>query len=105
MIDYKLNSVSVGNGKATITVIIYEGGITTENEEDLTGKLVPVTRYRRTKKLGKKTATLDKEYTIEQLRDICNAVIKKISEWTLKTVIEQQKVTTTVDTKLIEAFK
>ena len=34
-------------------VRFYEGEITTENERDVNGNLVPITRYRRTKKLKK----------------------------------------------------
>lgn len=50
MLDYKFSSINEASGVTTVRLIIYEGLESTENESDpLTGSLVPVTRYRRTR--------------------------------------------------------
>ena len=53
MYDYKVSKEIQKDGEPTLVVIsIYEGDVTTEDETGADLKLVPVTRYRRTKKVG-----------------------------------------------------
>ena len=75
MIDFKL-SIKKSVTAVWVTYKIYQGAVTTENEEDANGNLVPVTRYRRTAKLGERIrsfpanvsdATIQHEGTVEAL--------------------------------------
>ena len=54
--DYKIASrTDYDDGHSVLKVRFYEGDITTENELLLDGTIGPVTRYRRTGKLGEET--------------------------------------------------
>ena len=44
--DYKISTIK-DSAKVLVNFNFYEGDITTENELDMFGALVPVTRYRR----------------------------------------------------------
>lgn len=66
VIDYKILEERVENGLVVYQRVRFYGGeITTEDEEDIvTRKLVPVTRYRRTKVLEEREYKYDTEKSL-----------------------------------------
>jgi len=76
--DYKLKRVvEHDDGKQTVEFVFYEGEITTEDEIDTDGRLVPVTRYRRTKKLRERSVTLESVESLDRIQKRLNNILAR----------------------------
>ncbi len=85
--DYKLAIVRTGTS-TVVTITLYEGDYSTLNEWDFVSRTsIPVTRYRRINRLGKRTFTLARELTEDQIRRYLNA---RLAEDPNRTPIPEQ---------------
>lgn len=77
--DYKFKKLKVFNNKTECIVRFYEGDITTEDErnKDDLSKMVPVTRYRRTKLLREETFNFPTELTEQAIKGLMNSELAK----------------------------
>jgi len=77
MIDFKISTIR-RDANVTVTVRIYQGAITTEDEKDITRAMVPVTRYRRTSKVREHTITFPNA-TDEQILKLLRKKLKRMA--------------------------
>lgn len=73
--DYKIIRITEhDDGHLVVVVRFYEGAITTEDENHL-GRVIPITRYRRTRILRKRVIRLATSESYKQLQQRLNHVL------------------------------
>lgn len=84
--DYKIHRKTEKGDDVTVVARFYEGEIATENELNFdTGKMEPVTRYRRSKKLKEVT------YNYKKGDDIVRKLNSELKKDATRTPIAKQK--------------
>lgn len=58
--DYKIRRISHGDKTVEVDLVIYEGEVSTLDEPDLNGSIIPVTRYRRSSKIEARNIVFDR---------------------------------------------
>lgn len=90
LVDYKFKSIHRDGKNTTIVATFYKGAITTEDEEDTNGDIVPITRYRRTKIIKSITRTISGTPTDQEIRRKTNQRLAIYSTETGISVIPEQ---------------
>jgi hypothetical protein len=94
MIDYKINKLAIGETGVDISITVYEGDITTEDEMNIdTNTLEAVTRYRRTSVLTTREFNLPIDKMTRIIEKYINKKVLEQASAAGKTVISEQQST------------
>jgi hypothetical protein len=103
LLDYKLVRFSHDKRHVTATLRVYRGAVTTEDERNINGEMVPVTRYRRIATVAERTFEYDvpqemsKEDFIRKARAYFNNKLLTFTQKNGHTIITEQQDTTDLE--------
>lgn len=91
LIDYKFrHTEEISDSETEVTMAIYSGAVTTEDELDLDGNIVSVTRYRRDPLLEEMTKVVSGKIPEQAAVKRCNKFLKDYANEHGHTVIMEQ---------------
>jgi hypothetical protein len=103
LLDYKLVRFSHDKRHVTATLRVYRGAVTTEDERNINGEMVPVTRYRRIATVAERTFEYDvprdmtRNEFITKARAYFNNKLLTFAQNNGHTVITEQQDTTDLE--------
>lgn len=85
--DFKYHRITEGSKSMTVDYSIYEGEVSTLDEFDANGDMVPVTRYRRSGGIDKQTVVFNKPFSMNDLHDYMKNLLRDVPD---RTPIDEQ---------------